>query len=52
MEETMIAYRNEYLISDTMIPTRSHQAYEELLQFQKEYASMIYFQKDRDGRIP
>ena len=48
----MISFKNEYLITDEILPVRNHQAYEELMKFQKEFASEIYIQKDRDGKIP
>ena len=34
-KEKLHPYRNEYLISSDIIPTRQHQASEELLEFQK-----------------
>lgn len=52
MGEKMISYRGEYLVSDEMLPVRNHQIYEEILTFQKELAGAIYYQRDREGRIP
>ena len=52
MADKMMSYKGAYIVSDEMLPVRNHQIYEELLQFQKEFAGMIYYQKDRDGRIP
>jgi hypothetical protein len=52
MPERMVTIRNEYLFSDDILPVRNHQAYDEMLMFQKRFAADIYYQKDLDGRIP
>ena len=44
-------HNNEYLFSDDMIPVRKHQAYEEVLQFEKEFAGVIYYQRGKETRL-
>ncbi len=48
MGEKLVRVRNDFLVNYEMTPTQQHQVYEELLQLEKEYASVIYFQKDLD----
>lgn len=43
-------YHGEILISDDIIPVRKNQAYEELLQKERELAAALYMEKDRQGR--
>lgn len=47
-EEKINAYKNEYLVSSNMIPTRQHQAIEDILEFQKRFAGTIYFQRCKE----
>ncbi|KKK43618.1 hypothetical protein LCGC14_0471610 [marine sediment metagenome] len=49
-EGSMISFRNDYLFSDDLLPVQKHQAHEEILQIEKEFASIIYYQrcKERD----
>ena len=44
----MFSHRNEYLFSDDLLPVQKHQAYDEILQFEKEFAAVIYAQRYHD----
>jgi len=53
VKEILINYNGSILINgDGTTPTRMHQLYEEIIKAEKEFAAMIYFQKDREGRYP
>lgn len=47
-KETMVLYRNDYLFSDVILPVRKHQATEELLTLEKEFAALIYVERYLD----
>lgn len=47
---SLIRHKNEFLVSEHLIPTRRHQIQEELLEKEKDLASLIYMQRDREGR--
>ena len=47
----MTHHKNEFLFSDLMIPTRKHQAYEEMLDLEKRFAGEIYYQRCLDKRL-
>ena len=47
----MTHHKNEFLFSDLMTPTRKHQAYEEMLNIEKEFAGSIYYQRCLDKRL-
>lgn len=47
----MTHHKNEFLFSDLMIPVRQHQAYEEMLDLEKEFAGSIYYQRCLDKRL-
>lgn len=51
-ETSLTRHKGGFIVSDLMIPTRRHQAFDELMKFQKEYAASIYNQRDREGRYP
>ena len=45
-DSDIIPHRNEYLISDNMLPVRKHQAQEEIMQLEREFAGLVYFQRN------
>lgn len=47
-EKTLTHYNGEYLVDKNMLPVRKHQAEEEILKKEKELASLIYFEKDKE----
>ena len=47
----MVSYRNEFLFSDILLPVRNHQAYDEMLQLEKEFAGTIYYQRCLDKHL-
>jgi len=47
----MTHHKNEFLFSDLITPVRQHQAYEEMLDFEKEFAGAIYYQRCLDKRL-
>ncbi len=47
----MISHKSEFLFSDMITPVRQHQAYEEMLNFEKEFAGSIYYQRCLDKRL-
>ena len=51
-EDMIMNSKGNYMVNLETTPVRNHQTYEDLLQFQKEFAAEIYFQRDREGRIP
>ena len=46
--EDLLLYHGEFLVSSEMIPARRNQVEGELMQFQKELASEIYLQRDKE----
>ena len=53
VKEPLVMYGSSFLINkDGMTPTRRHQLYEEVMKAEKEFAAMIYFQRDMEGRYP
>ena len=46
--EDLVSYHGEFLVSDVLTPTRRKQVEKELLQVQKELASEIYIQRDKE----
>ena len=44
----LIPHRNDYLFSDNMRPVQQHQAFEELILFEKRFAAEIYAQRYHD----
>ena len=50
MGERLVRWHGEFLPDFELIPTRQHQCHDELLQFEKELAALIYFQRDMEGR--
>lgn len=47
-ESIVINKKNQMMIDARISPTRTHQVYEDLLKKEKEFASLIYLQKDQD----
>lgn len=45
IKESMMHYRNDYLFSDELLPVRKHQAVEEMLHLEKEFAALIYAER-------
>ena len=41
----IIQHKNEYLFSDELLPIRQHQAYDEVLQKERELAGSVYYQR-------
>lgn len=50
-ERGLTIHRNDFLISDSLTPTQRNQAFDEIMAIEKDLASLIYIQKDREGRI-
>lgn len=51
MLEKLVRHRNDFIVKPDMIPIRMHQAQEEILQLEKDLASLIYSQKDLERGI-
>ena len=51
IKEKMVFHNGVYMFNRDLTPTQNHQAFEELLDFQKDFAGDIYFQKDLDRDI-
>jgi hypothetical protein len=47
-DSRIFTYRNDFLVSDNMLPVRKHQAMEELINIEKEFAAVIYAQRYLD----
>ena len=47
-KETLGTYHGEYIVSNEMLPVQRQQAYDEMLNLQKEFASDIYITRDRE----
>lgn len=45
-------HRNDYLVSDNMLPVRQHQAYDELMTLKREFGASLRAQRDKEGRHP
>lgn len=53
VKEPIVTYGGSFLINaDGTTPTRMHQLSDEIMKLEKEFAAMIYFQKDMEGRYP
>lgn len=50
MSEKLVRVKYGYLPHYDLIPTQQHQIVDELLQIEKEFASLIYFQKDLERK--
>jgi len=50
VKRELVSFNNEYLVSDEILPVRKHQAYEDLLKLEKEFASLIYIQRIQERR--
>jgi len=47
-KDKLSPYHGEFLVNWELKPTQQHQAYDELIQKEKEFAACLYFQKDKD----
>jgi len=53
LSETKITHKGYIVTSDERItPTRYNQLYDELILKEKQFAAMIYYQRDLEGRYP
>ena len=48
MIEKVYTFDNHYSPSAEMLPVRQQQAYDDILKLEKEFASEIYIQRDRE----
>lgn len=51
-EVFLTQFRNDYIVSDNMLPVRQHQANDELMKLKKELGASLRLQRDREGRYP
>lgn len=45
----LIPYKNDYLVSDELLPVQKHQAEEELLQKERVLGALLRLQRDMEG---
>ena len=44
-EGKLTPHKNDFLVSDEMLPVRKHQAMDEILQLENQLAGAIYYQR-------
>jgi hypothetical protein len=49
-KEKLHTFSKYIIIDDDMTPTRNHQIHDELMDMEKEFGAMLYYQKDMEGR--
>ena len=45
----LILYKNDYLVSDELLPVQKHQAEEEILQKERALEALLRSQRDMEG---
>lgn len=51
-EKGLIRHKNDFIVTDNMIPVRQHQASDELMKLRREMGTIHRSQRDKEGRYP